>query len=147
MQYPDPLDESSMRSFLGMVNQFSKFFPDLSHLCKPLREKLKKEVIYEFGPVEEKHFKMIKEAMSTRMNLVAYSPERFTRLYHDACDTGLAYMLVQRHDEEECWCGLEGHKCSQTKFQGSASIVSRGNGSPLGDYGCTVLLERYETTL
>ena len=27
MQYPEPLDESSMRSFLGMVNQFSKFFP------------------------------------------------------------------------------------------------------------------------
>ena len=111
MQYPDPLDESSMRSFLGMVNQFSKFFPDLSHLCKPLREKLKKDVIYEFGPVEQLHFKKIKEAMSTRMNLVAYSPDRFTRLYHDACDTGLAYMLVQRHDEEECWCQLEGPKC------------------------------------
>ena len=46
MQYPEPLDESSMRSFLGMVNQFSKFFPDLSHLCKPLRERLKKEVVY-----------------------------------------------------------------------------------------------------
>ena len=80
-------------------------------MCKPLREKLKKDVIYEFGPVEQLHFKKIKEAMSTRMNLVAYSPERFTRLYHNACDTGLAYMLVQRHDEEECWCQLEGPKC------------------------------------
>ena len=45
------------------------------------------------------------------MNLVSYSPERFTRLYHDSCDTGLAYMLTQRHDEEECWCQLEGNKC------------------------------------
>ena len=31
--YPEPLDESSMRTFIGMTNQFSKFFPDLSHVC------------------------------------------------------------------------------------------------------------------
>ena len=109
--YPEPLDESSMRTFLGMTNQFSKFFPDLSHVCKPLRERLKKEVVYEFGPVERKHFNLIKEAMSAKMNLVAYSPERFTRIYHDSCDTGLAYMLCQKHDEEECWCKLDDKKC------------------------------------
>ena len=109
--YPEPLDESSMRTFLGMVNQFSKFFPDLSHVCKPLRERLKKEVVYEFGPVERKHFNLIKEAMSARMNLVSYSPERFTRIYHDSCETGLAYMLVQKHEEEICWCKLHEKKC------------------------------------
>ena len=35
-------------------------------------------------------------------DVVSYSPERFTRLYHDSCDTDLAYMLTQRHNEEEC---------------------------------------------
>ena len=109
--YPEPLDESSMKTFLGMTNQFSKFFPDLSHVCKPLRERLKKEIVYEFGPVERKHFNLIKEAMSAKMNLVSYSPERFTRIYHDSCDTGLAYMLCQKHDEEECWCKLDDSKC------------------------------------
>ena len=109
--YPEPLDESSMRTFLGMTNQFSKFFPDLSHVCKPLRERLKKEVVYEFGPVEKKHFNLIKDAMSAKMNLVAYSPERFTRIYHDSCDTGLGYILCQKHDEEECWCKLDDKKC------------------------------------
>ena len=88
--YPEPLDESSMRTFLRMCNQFSKFFPDLSHLCKPLRERLKKEVVYEFGPVERKHFELIKEAMTGKMNLVSYSPDRFTRISHDSCDSGLA---------------------------------------------------------
>ena len=100
-----------MRTFLGMCNQFSKFFPDLSHLCKPLRERLKKEVVYDFGPVERKHFELIEEAMTAKMNLVSYSPDRFTRIYHDSCDSGLAYMLTQRHDEEPCWCGLEDKKC------------------------------------
>ena len=111
LAYPEPLDESSMKTFLGMTVQFSKFFPDLSHVCKPLRERLKKEIVYEFGPVERKHFNLIKEAMSAKMNLVSYSPERFTRIYHDSCDTGLAYMLCQRHDEEECWCKLDDSKC------------------------------------
>ena len=73
MAYLELLDESLMRTFLAMCNQFSKFFPDLSHLCNPLRERLKKEVIYEFGPVEKKHFNLIKEAMSAKMNLVSYS--------------------------------------------------------------------------
>ena len=137
-----------------------KKIPDLSHLCKPLRERLKKEVVYEFGPVERKHFELIKEAMTARMNLVSYSPERFTRLYHDSCDTGLAYMLTQRHDEEECWCGLEGKKCFcryrilwcnsralKPSFKKIAGIVSRGHRAPLGDHRCSILSERYKGTL
>ena len=54
--YPEPRDEQEMKRFLGMCAQFSKFFPDLSHMTKPLREQLKKLVDNQFGAMEKKHF-------------------------------------------------------------------------------------------
>ena len=67
-----------MKVFLGLCVQFSKFFPDLSHMTKPLREKLKKQVEYEFGPVEKMHFENIKQAICNEILLVSYNPERKT---------------------------------------------------------------------
>ena len=71
---------------------------------KPLREQLKKDNKFNFGPVEKKHFDYIKEAISTKMSLVTYDPELKTRIYHNACETGLAYVVMQKHENAECWC-------------------------------------------
>ena len=49
-EYPAPQNEAEMRRFLGLCVQFLKFFPDLSHMTKSLREKLKKFMDYTFGP-------------------------------------------------------------------------------------------------
>ena len=37
-----PKDQSELRSFLGMVNYFGKFFPHMSSHTPPLNEMLKK---------------------------------------------------------------------------------------------------------
>ena len=60
----------------------SKFFPDLSHMMKPLREKLKKSIDYTFGDIEQKEFDHVKEPITNRMPLVAYDPTRRTRIIH-----------------------------------------------------------------
>ena len=95
---------------LGMCQQFGKFFPDLSHMGKPLREQLRKCNDFNFGPVEKKHFEHIKEAINTKMKLVAYDPEMKTRVYHDACESGLAYLIMQKYEKADCWCKGEGDK-------------------------------------
>ena len=41
--FSSPTDESQLRTFLGMANQFCHYHPDLSQTCKPLRQLLKKE--------------------------------------------------------------------------------------------------------
>jgi hypothetical protein len=110
INYPEPKDESEMKRFLGMCNQFSKFFPDLSHMGKPLRAILKKAVDYNFGPIEKQHFEEIKEAMAKQMNLVSYDPQKKTQVFHDACETGLAYMIMQKDESGKCWCN-GGEKC------------------------------------
>ena len=109
--YPEPASSHDMKVFLGLCVQFSKFFPDLSHMTKPLREKLKKQVEYEFGTVEKMHFENIKQAICNEILLVSYNPERKTRLYHDSSQTGIGYCLTQRHDEEPCTCQLPLERC------------------------------------
>ena len=42
--------------------------------------------------------------MTDHMNLVSYDPEKLTKLQHDACCTGLGFVLSQFHEEEPCWC-------------------------------------------
>ena len=39
--YPEPENEAELKRFLGLCGQFGQFFPDLSHMGKPLRELLK----------------------------------------------------------------------------------------------------------
>ena len=92
--YPEPASSHDMKVFLGLCVQFSKFFPDLSYMPKPLREKLKKQVEYEFGPVEKMHFESIKQAICNEILLVSCNPERKTRLYHDSSQTGIGYCLT-----------------------------------------------------
>ena len=73
-------------------------------MTKPLREKLKKSMDYTFGALEQKEFDNIKQAITNRIQLVAYDPNKRTRIIHDACETGLTYMIQQEHDKEVCVC-------------------------------------------
>ena len=102
--HPVPQNSDHLRSFLGLLGQFSKFWPDLSHVAQPLRRLLKKGEEWNWGPVETEQFEKIKSMMTDHMNLVAYDPEKLTKLQHDACCTGLGFVLSQFHEEEICWC-------------------------------------------
>ena len=110
MDFPEPQDETELKRFLAMCQQFRKFFPDLSHVGKPLKEQLKKSNDFIFGPVEKKHFEYVKEAINTKMKLIAYDPKKKTRVYYDACENGLAYLIMQLDEEAEFKCKGEGEK-------------------------------------
>ena len=68
--YPEPQNEPEVKRFLGLCAQFSKFFPDLSHMARPLREKLKKSIDYHLGDIKRQEFDNIKEAITNQMQLV-----------------------------------------------------------------------------
>ena len=93
-----------MSRFLGLCVQFSKYFPDLSHMMKPLREQLKNSRHYTFGALEQNEFGNIKQAITNSIQLEAYNPDKLTRVIHDACETGLAYMNQQEHVKAACVC-------------------------------------------
>ena len=111
LEFPEPEDETEIKRFLGLCGQFGKNFPDLSHMGKPLRELLKKGNTFHFGPVERTNFNDIKEAIGGKMALVTYDPHLMTRIYHDASETGLVYVVIQKHVDDDCWCKKEENKC------------------------------------
>ena len=59
--FPAPNSVTSLRSFLGLVNQFSPFHPDLAHLTSDLRPLLKKGITFQWLPDHEAAFKKMKE--------------------------------------------------------------------------------------
>ena len=63
------------------------------------------------GNIKQKEFDHVKEAITNRMQLVAYDPTKWTRLIHDACETGLAYIVQQEHDQEVCGRPTPSVKC------------------------------------
>ena len=63
---PHPTNIHEVRSFLGMVNQFSKFTTNLAQLTKPLRDLLIKNTAWTWGPAQE-------EALNRQKSL---SPQR-----------------------------------------------------------------------
>ena len=63
LDYPEPEDATQLKKFFGLCGQFGKFFPDLSHMGKSLRELLKKGRKFNIGPVERQKFDDIKEAL------------------------------------------------------------------------------------
>ena len=124
LDFPEPQDETELKRFLGLCAQFGKFFPNLSHMGKPLRELLKKDNIFHFGPVEKQHFNDIKQAIGTQMSLITYDPELKTRIYHDACKTGLAYVVMQN-----MWMMNAGAKRKRTNVSvnGASSGAAQGH--------------------
>ena len=106
-----PVDQSSLRSFLGLCQQFSNYHPDLSQTCKPLRELLKKGNEWRWGELENKAFEAVKSMMTTEMMAVAYDPLLPTRLLIDSSELGIGYLVAQWHQEAVCHCGREVCKC------------------------------------
>ena len=78
----------------------SDFIQDLSKLCAPLRQRLKKNPV----PWNEEHIKIVKTVKSrvkTLPCLALANPEAFKIVETDASDIGYGGILKQRDDNQE----------------------------------------------
>ena len=60
---PAPKNVSEVRSFLGMINQLSKFTDHLADKTKPLRDLLSEKNSWSWGYAQDKAFKEIKTCL------------------------------------------------------------------------------------
>ena len=65
LEMPAPNNQHEVRSFLGMVNQFSKFTNNLTDMTKPIRELLVKNTVWTWGPPQKDAFDKIKKALTS----------------------------------------------------------------------------------
>ena len=93
---PAPADVSQLKSFLGLVNYYCKFLPNLSNTLAPLYRLLQKKVKWNWGPEQQKAFQAAKGSLTSDSLLVHFDPAKKLILAADASPYGLGAVLSHR---------------------------------------------------
>lgn len=98
---PPPKNLAQLRSFLGMVNYYGKFLPNMSDRLAPLYQLLKKDgndkpVKYDWSAACQRSFERIIHALSSPLMLTHYRPELPIVLAADASSEGIGAVLSHR---------------------------------------------------
>ena len=93
---PEPKRVSELRSFLGLVNYYGKFLPNLATTAAPLYTLLKKNARWMWGKAQKEAFKRVKDLLQSSDLLVHFDPEELLILACDASPYGLGAVLSHR---------------------------------------------------
>ena len=92
---PAPTDVNGVRRFLGMIKYLSRFSKNLSELCEPLNNLLRKDVAFMWSPLQEKAFEKIKKTLITAPCLSHFDNNKEIVLQTDMSDSGIGGVLLQ----------------------------------------------------
>ncbi len=90
---PPPQDVTQLRAFLGLINYYQKFLPNLSEVLHPLHSLLKKDTKWYWSTECQRAFDAVKSMITVDSVLVPYSPELPVVLDCDASAYGLGAVL------------------------------------------------------
>ena len=90
---PAPSNVRELKSFLGLVNYYGKFLPDLSTHLASLHLLLRKQVSRNWGPSQDLAFLLIKKMLHFSLVLVHYDPKLELILSTDASPFGVGVVL------------------------------------------------------
>ena len=93
---PEPKKVAELRSFLGLVNYYGKFLPNLATTAAPLYNLLKKNARWMWGKAEKAAFKRVKDLLQSSDLLMHFNPEEPLILACDASPNGLGAVLSHR---------------------------------------------------
>ena len=97
MQMPAPENVSGLRSFLGSVQFYSKFLPNLATLTEPLHRLTKKDTTWIWGAEEQTAFQKLKDQLCADNVLVHFDPSLPVGISCDASEVGLGAVLFHRY--------------------------------------------------
>ena len=90
---PPHEDITQLRAFLGLVNYYQKFLPNLSEVLHPLHQLLRKDVKWSWTAERQKAFDKVKSMITVDSVLVPYSPDLPLILDCDASAYGVGAVL------------------------------------------------------
>ncbi|XP_055633534.1 uncharacterized protein K02A2.6-like [Toxorhynchites rutilus septentrionalis] len=93
---PPPADVSGVRSFLGAINYYGKFVPNMRMLRYPLDNLLKVETKFSWSPECQKAFDRFKQILSSDLLFTHYDPKREIIVSADASSVGLGATISHR---------------------------------------------------
>ena len=96
-----PTNLKQLRSFLGAVNQFNKFIPNLASIRFPFRSILKKDADWIWNAEHEKAFVKINDEIKEVVELSHFKRNQEIRIICDASKQGLGAVLQQSQTNGE----------------------------------------------
>ena len=90
---PEPSNITELRSFLGIVNYYAKFLPNLSTVLAPLHKLLNKNSTWHWNKACAKAFLSIKKMLKSSKVLVHYDPNQEIVMACDASPYGVGAVL------------------------------------------------------
>ena len=96
---PIPSNVSELRSFLGLVNYYAKFIPNLSSTLSPLYSLLQDSQQWTWGDLEQEHFLKAKQLLTSPRLLVHFDPTKDLVLSCDASQYGIGAVLAHRSEK------------------------------------------------
>ena len=99
LQYPQPTDLKSLRSFLGLASYYRRFIPRFSVVASPLHALTRKDVPYVWNSVCEEAFSQLKQLLSSAPVLAFPDFTQGFTLETDASGIGLGSVLAQKQED------------------------------------------------
>ena len=90
-----PTNPNEVRSFLGLVNYCTRFFPNLATEAEPLRKLTRQDHEWEWSDLQETAFNKLKTTLTSDCVMSHYDPKVPTELTVDASPVGLGAILTQ----------------------------------------------------
>ncbi len=100
-KFPQPTNLVELRSFMGIVNQFTDFSTCIAAAAEPLRGLMKTKNMFVWTSDHEATFSTVKKALVSPPVLAQYDPQLPIMLQTDTSRLkGLGFALLQRHGEQ-----------------------------------------------
>ena len=96
-----PTNLKQLRSFLGAVNQFNNFIPNLATISYPFRSILKKDAEWNWQKEHKKVFFKINQEISKTAELSHFKRDKEIRIISDVSKQGLDTVLQQIQENGE----------------------------------------------
>lgn len=114
--FPVPKTKKNIRQFLGKINFYGKYIPNISIILDPLHNLLRKDQNFSWTEKCQKSFDTIKELLCSKPILEIFDPNLPIHIYTDASIHGVGAILKQPQENgEEKPCAYFSRKLNESQ--------------------------------